>query len=320
MIPSQSLATPPEIPGFLRPLRTLLLAVFTADGDLVDANRGFRQLLPGEQHEPTPEDIRDRFINPTFDVLCADARDYRPDNDEWSRITIGDVDGEAETWLGRVERHGAWLILICERDVEQDRQLARQLLELTDDYATKERELARTHRELERHARSVEQLMATDPLTGLANRLHFDRSVERELARVKRYGSGLALLLVDLDHFKALNDAYGHDYGDEVLRRLADTLRETVRDADLVARWGGEEFAVLTAHTGEREVEQLAERLRAQVERIRLDAPAPTLTCSIGATVARTGDTPETLFQRTDRALYHAKHSGRNRVAVAAVD
>lgn len=162
-------------------------------------------------------------------------------------ITLGRVEGEAETWLGRLCRYDAWLLLLCERDVEQDRALSRQLLELMDEYADKERELARANRDLQRQRRKAEHLMVTDPLTGMPNRLYFDRILEKECARALREGTGLGLLVIDIDHFKAINDTFGHEYGDRVLSMLGEVLSKGIRDADFAARWGGEEFAILTS-------------------------------------------------------------------------
>lgn len=156
-------------------------------------------------------------------------------------------------------------------------------------------------------------LSMTDRLTGLSNRHHLDEWLDEGLEHVRRTGLPLALLLIDLDHFKVVNDDFGHLVGDQVLIELAGILRQQMRRIDRIGRWGGEEFVVLCFDTPQEGALTLAEKLRAAV------AAHPFLlvgacSCSIGVACAHTGDTPESLIARADQALYRAKNSGRNRV------
>ncbi len=165
-------------------------------------------------------------------------------------------------------------------------------------------------------------LATTDGLTDLTNRRHFLEIAEREMNRGIRYGRNLSLLMLDIDHFKAVNDTHGHDMGDVVLKMVARICREKVRDCDLVGRLGGEEFAVLCPDTHEDEGVTLAERLRRAIGEPRVPTPDGKLvsvTISIGCAGLST-ETPdlETLLKRADRALYAAKDEGRNRVFRAA--
>jgi diguanylate cyclase (GGDEF)-like protein len=156
--------------------------------------------------------------------------------------------------------------------------------------------------------------VVTDALTGLDNRLVFERTLAGEIERCARYGGrGFALLLLDIDHFKIVNDEFGHPAGDAVLKRLAQVLERESRSSDLLARWGGEEFVVLLPGTSLQEAGELAGRLRRGVAAAQLPVPV-TLTVSIGVTAYRPGDAPEALLARADRALYAAKRLGRNRV------
>ena len=149
-----------------------------------------------------------------------------------------------------------------------------------------------------------------DDLTGLANRRAFTTRLEEAIKESD--GAGIGLLLLDLDGFKAINDRFGHEAGDERLRLCADVLTETREEGDLPARLGGDEFAVLCLRVrGERDVIQRAERLRAATEAGRASHGC---TMSIGAAVGRRGDDPTTLLRAADRALYAAKRRGRNRV------
>ena len=175
---------------------------------------------------------------------------------------------------------------------------------------------ARLHRLVERQA-------VTDGLTELANRRQFEQALAAEINRAERFGGMLALVLADLDNFKQVNDRYGHQAGDEVLRRFADVLRETVRDVDVPARYGGEEFAVLLPQTDMEGAERLAERLRQAVaERPMTTRPGALVACtaSFGVASFPESSTPAALFAAADEALYRAKAAGKNRVVCAEPD
>ncbi|MEA2283871.1 MAG: hypothetical protein QOK21_4478 [Solirubrobacteraceae bacterium] len=171
-----------------------------------------------------------------------------------------------------------------------------------------------THRRLHADARH-------DPLTGIGNRLRLAEDLEAVCGRVERYGHAYCVAIADVDRFKGYNDAHGHPRGDDVLRAVAETLRETVRTGDSVYRYGGEEFVVLLPEQSLAGAEQAAERLRAAVEALALPHPGGDwVTISIG--VAGLGDgscAPDALFDTADRALYEAKEAGRNRVHARSV-
>ena len=163
----------------------------------------------------------------------------------------------------------------------------------------------------------VENLAATDALTGLFNRRYLDGALERELARASRSDSSLALLMLDIDHFKSFNDTYGHAMGDLVLKKVATTLSDGLRQADVLARFGGEEFVVVLPQVTAAAALDSAERIRASVERasIHPGGERKHVTVSIGlAMFPDQSDTPETLLEAADQALYRAKKLGRNRV------
>jgi diguanylate cyclase (GGDEF)-like protein len=160
----------------------------------------------------------------------------------------------------------------------------------------------------------------TDPLTELANRRHFHDRVGVELKRAERYGSPLALLLVDVDRLKHINDKHGHEAGDAALCRVASALSASCRATDLVGRWGGDEFTVLTPGIGADEALGLAARIRDALQRAPRSAGSNPTTVSIGiADLARAGNaTPEGLYAAADSALYDAKMAGRDRATVYA--
>jgi diguanylate cyclase (GGDEF)-like protein len=164
---------------------------------------------------------------------------------------------------------------------------------------------------------SIKESAARDPLTLLRNRRSFDEIFSAETARFERYGRPLSLLMLDLDHFKSVNDRFGHEAGDEVLRRAAGIAESCVRDVDTVARFGGEEFVVLMPETPLKSALEAGERIRAAIEGASVSwrgSPIP-LTVSIGvASAPETATTPAELISSADAALYEAKRQGRNRV------
>ena len=167
----------------------------------------------------------------------------------------------------------------------------------------------------------LEALAHTDPLTHLLNRRALTIRLVAELERVRRYNSPLTMLMIDLDHFKQINDTYGHLVGDEVLRGISAILQRSVRTVDMVARYGGEEFVIVLPETGEQGAVVFAERIRERVESHRFDndrSPLTNVTVSIGVSAfpAPHVETAEDLFARADAALYRAKERGRNKVCV----
>jgi diguanylate cyclase (GGDEF)-like protein len=192
----------------------------------------------------------------------------------------------------------------------------------------RERELLRLVEEktvdLQRANEDLLRLSSLDPLTGLANRRLFDQILERECARLKRTGSAVSLLILDVDHFKELNDSQGHQRGDEYLVFLgAELTRLARRETDLAARYGGEEFAVILPETSTADAARIAEAVRLAIVSLKLphaaSPVAPILTVSLGVATATLEwhSTPEELVAAADQALYAAKRSGRNRVEVA---
>jgi len=161
-----------------------------------------------------------------------------------------------------------------------------------------------------------------DGLTRIYNRQSFDGRLMEELKRQQRYGHDLSLMIVDLDHFKKVNDTYGHQAGDEVLREVGKLLADTLRETDFAARYGGEEFGVILPHTGQEDAFALADRLRVKIAKLRFDAVDFTfgVTASIGVASTSPGADQRAadLLRRADTALYEAKHNGRDRVCQAA--
>jgi len=177
--------------------------------------------------------------------------------------------------------------------------------------------IQRSWQRQERASRELERLARTDALTGLANRRRFFELAETELARAGRYGSPLSVLMIDIDHFKDVNDACGHATGDLVLRQLAGTCRTVLRQVDTVGRVGGEEFAVLLPETSLAGAVEVADRLRSAVQSARVpreEGEPIAITVSVGVATSAPGKSVDDLMSQSDTALYEAKRTGRNRV------
>lgn len=169
---------------------------------------------------------------------------------------------------------------------------------------------------------AAEKMATIDSLTGLYNHRYFMDQLKKEFTRARRYRNWLSLIMIDIDHFKQYNDNNGHLAGDQVLKRVAQSIRESVREMDLVARWGGEEFALLLPEINAKNGMIVAEKIRREVEAQRFknqsQQPNGNLTISLGvAENAAELKGYKDLFNRADAALYEAKHAGRNRCAVA---
>jgi diguanylate cyclase (GGDEF)-like protein len=182
-----------------------------------------------------------------------------------------------------------------------------------------DREIATLGIAFNRMADELKARARTDELTSLPNFRAFSERIDAELERADRYPGRIGVLILDLDHFKKYNDTFGHPAGNEALRRVAQTIRETVRAVDFPARYGGEEFAVVLPQVDAPTLERIAERIRANIEALPAPADGSAVTVSIGGAVfPEDGANREALFRKADERLYEAKHAGRNRVVAGA--
>lgn len=165
-----------------------------------------------------------------------------------------------------------------------------------------------------RRRQELEHLSMTDDLTGLYNRRYFERRFQDEIIRYNRTGTAFALIAVDIDFFKNVNDRYGHDCGDFVLKAVSEGIRKSVRTYDVIVRWGGDEFFILLPETDGERAFGLAERIRKTVEtgNYSFNSLFLKLSVTLGLSLARAGDTCETIIKKADIALYHGKNKNRN--------
>ena len=196
-----------------------------------------------------------------------------------------------------------------------------KVADLRREVQAREEAVDETSRRLGGDLEALRKLADTDPLTGLLNRRAFLSAASEAMEYYKRYHRNIGILLFDIDHFKRVNDTFGHAAGDEVIRRVGSAIQADMRGTDKVARFGGEEFVVLLREIGERDIEIFADRIRTEIAGISFEAidPGLSISVSIGVAVADGADRDVAdTIQRADKALYEAKAGGRNQVAMAA--
>ncbi len=166
----------------------------------------------------------------------------------------------------------------------------------------------------------LRKLALIDPLTGLANRRYLDKVLESKTDEMKRYNFSFGLVFIDIDHFKNVNDRYGHDVGDKVLWSVAQSLSTVVRSSDIIGRWGGEEFVAVVLNLGREELEVVAEKMRKTIEELEIpgNGTPVSVTISLGATLAtaENGLDKNGILRKADELLYASKNQGRNRVTL----
>jgi diguanylate cyclase (GGDEF)-like protein len=292
----------------------LIALLLAPDGTIRARNRTGNRLFPAD---PGKEST-------LWDFLVSDASELRrrlaePDDQADGPLLMNLADGErnAITMEAGLVRCGGAVLLLGTEEHRHDSQYQAEIQELTNDLSMMIREGARQNRELKAANETIAQLARTDPLTGLANRRTLDECMQREIARASRTEENLSVIVADLDHFKSINDRFGHAIGDRVLAATAAVLAAGSRPFDTAARFGGEEFVLLLPRTSPGDAFGVAERIRKQIEQMEVSGcPAP-VTVSLGVATWMDGEAPTGLIARADAALYGAKHGGRNRVEAA---
>ena len=225
---------------------------------------------------------------------------------------------------------GATKKLSTAQNRDQVKKIVESLLkstrEMRDTNKALEERLTLSKSEISNLQQSLEAIRAeslTDPLTGLGNRKYFDRSIEMAVQTALANGEPLSLLMFDIDHFKSFNDSYGHLTGDQVLRLVGMSLKQTIKGQDITARYGGEEFAVVLPNTALRQALTVADHIRRAVMSKELKKKSTgeilgRVTISVGVSMLKPGDDTDSLIERADACLYAAKRNGRNRVICEA--
>ncbi len=259
--------------------------------------------------DPTGGDVLDLVAGPHRERLAALLG--AADATGWGRASVSLVTEPTATPLDYafavVAEADGGLLVVGEPALEAGEFTLRALGGLANDLITEQR---RMHGE----ARRLRDLAVTDPLTGIANRRALADGLDEVLATTLASGATLSVVMIDLDHFKSVNDDYGHAAGDAVLSATADVLRVAGRQGDLVTRYGGEEFVVVLADCGASEALAWAERARVRLRETGMPGIDRQVTASLGVATSTGGETAAVLLSRADAAMYRAKAAGRDRV------
>ncbi len=295
----------------LEPLLAVAAAMLDQNGTLIEANAGFLRLIEIEGRQPIGALATRFFVQPNFAALtCAPADSagelYR------GLLTIGVYLGHTRTLRGRVWRFEAHLRVLAEYDIEEFERLNELVLKLNLDSSDAQLRLTQANLQLRQREAEIVVESLTDPLTGVGNRRRLDQALAIEISRAQRTHEGLCVFMADLDHFKLVNDTYGHEAGDQVLVAFGELLRRQARATDIVARFGGEEFVGLLPNTDIAHGLATAERIRVAVASSSIKPMLKPVTASFGVAELGAGEQPDAIMRRVDKALFAAKQSGRN--------
>lgn len=301
----------------LESLLTVAAGVLDTNGVLLEANAGFLRLLPASCSQPIGARIARFFVQPAFAFLGA-AVDKDANDGYCGLMTIGDYAGKTRTLYGRVWRTPIGIQVLAEYDIAELERLADAMLDLSRESSVSHHALSRANVALQQREVQMVETSLTDALTGVGNRRKLDQALAAEISRVRRNGGSLSAIMTDVDHFKRVNDVFGHGAGDKVLARVGELLRSQTRATDIVTRFGGEEFVVLMPHTTLAQAASKAGQLRSMLAGQIMEPLENAVTASFGVAELADEEDQEAFLGRIDTALYQAKADGRNRVVVAA--
>lgn len=280
------------------------------EGTLLEANAAFHALTGGPAHGVT---VSTFFIRPGFHELIA-AAEGRSGRAHDGVLHIGRENGQSRALRGVVYGVEDGIVVLAEMAEMAD--LTASITRLRTELTGKEETIARLQEEIDDQKRALQALMINDSLTGLPNRHKLEQSLDVEVERARRYRTPFSLVMSDIDNVDELNQIYGREAGDRVLKRFGQILASSVRRADLAARYEGGTFLTLLPHSNLSGGTAFAERLRARFSTDLIPSVERPVTASFGVTEYLDQDSSNTLLDRAGAALLQAKNSGRNRVSV----
>lgn len=291
------------------------IAVILIDRDRIihDCNQGFIESI-GLKEKPLKNNIRDFLLSNSKDFSLPDKNGFLPCN-----LNFVTLDNAHIALSGHILAVQDGYFILLEKHRLTYNELLKKMSFMNNKLGNLVRELDKKNQELKKANTTIKRIMNTDPLTQLINRRALKEQLLRGMALSRRYKLPLSLIMTDIDHFKSINDTYGHEAGDRVLKCFAKILKKSSRSVDTVARIGGEEFLILLPNTDKESALQFAERLRRKIEIATMPGLPIKITSSFGVAEFIASDTQKSFIKRADDALYAAKRSGRNCCVISQI-
>ncbi|MCX7982489.1 MAG: GGDEF domain-containing protein [Syntrophales bacterium] len=289
------------------------LLIIKKSGEIVDCNSGFTKML-GLAKKPLGHNIKEFISNGSLKLKIP--------NDSFTKISLlfrNDRKCELFTkgYIFKLNDNlEEYYLIIFDQHRLTYNELVAKLSKLNDEVVDLSRQLKKKNSQLKEAINTVKRIMNTDHLTGILNRRAFEKSLKREISFAIRHKMPLSIIMIDIDHFKKINDTYGHETGDLVLKRFAITIQKSLREEDILGRFGGEEFILALPNTNSEHALDASERIRQKIEQKKIRYIRGNITASFGITEFSPSDDIRSLLKRADDALYEAKRNGRNRCEI----
>lgn len=296
---------------FLVELSDMIIVVLDKDLKIRKYNKAFANMLVYSEEE---------IIGLNFSELLEEAINLKLPSHGRTRkqqLKFKNQVIAREKWLGfsfdcYIINEDDWYLLTGSYQLPEREEYFKKLTKLNNQLTNKTRELTSKNLELKKSREIIEKLLRTDELTGISNRRAFNEFFEKIYSLARRHASPLSLVIIDLDDFKIINDTYGHKAGDQVLKAVGKLLAATIRQEDIAARIGGDEFTVLLPETGINEANEFVSRVNLKLEELSLDEIPYKLSASFGVAELNQKETMDEFFRRADKNLYIAKNSNKN--------
>ena len=300
-----------EITNYINQNAPVLFLRLNPAGKILEMNR-FAKKIIGEQF------INDSFLNTILDFNQKfEISNLTADTEENHLLSIKTQSGNPQSYQFYFFNPDDQILAFGHMDVNEIESLSDALLSANQDLNNLIRELNVKNKELKRANAKIIEISRTDPLTGLANRRYFAERLKETMSLSTRNSKPLSLIMTDIDHFKKVNDTFGHDIGDTVLKGYAELMIKGSRKEDLVVRFGGEEFIILLPLTSIQEAFTIAERIRISLSKTDLIGGNNFITASYGISQLIENEKSKHFIKRADDALYMAKNSGRNKTILS---
>lgn len=287
-------------------LSNLAIVLIDKDKKILDCNNGFIKIL-GLREKPINCELTE-FLSSHSEKLLLPDRAFN------TNTYIFKGSGNVEVLLrGFIFPVDNFYLLILQQYRLTYNELITKMSILNDQIVDITRQLEKKNLQLSEALTTIKKITNTDPLTGILNRRAFQKALKREISFAKRHNLPLSLVIIDIDYFKRINDTYGHDVGDYVLKNFAKIILKSIRHEDIFARFGGEEFVILLPNTNINSAFEVCERIRQKIEKTSFKRIKEKITASFGISELIENDREVDLIKRADEALYEAKRKGRNR-------